>query len=467
MNNSIELQTTLLGAYIKNSDLFAGIENLVRPNIFTTAVTKESYKIIKSYHDKGMEPDIKLIWQALHKAGVPQSEASAVASFDTGIRLSKEHVKEYVDNLFSDYASEYLTKAAKSFILNRDSSDPLKEMLAIKDAITNVELALNGVSKEISIKKQFKEAVQRIKDLKNGEIKQTGFSWGIPSLDAATLGIVQGINVVAAGKGEGKSTLIINVIVENVLKRKVPMLFFSMEMTSLEVLTNVFANVKRLNSKALRMGSVDDIDIESIEALADKFEETFVIDPTGGITHQYFEAKVREFRKNNKIPYSQTILVALDYLGLMKNSESESKMSKEEKIEQICTELMRICKNENIALLKLAQFGRERDKRGNDRFAVKNDSDKLRALRPVMSDLKGSSAIESNALMILLLFRPEYHRILECDGKDFRGLCEINIAKGRYVSPDPVYVKFEGRYSLFQDLISESGGIITEGKDEF
>jgi len=467
MNSSTEIQINLLGAYMQNSDLFAGIENLVRPNIFTTAVTKKSYEIIKKYHDKGMEPDTALIWKALHKAGVPQSEAAVVTSFNSAPQLSQEHVKEYVESLFSDYAAEYISKASKSFILNADSSDPIEEMLRLKDAITNVELALNGVNKEVSIKTQFKEAVKRIKDLKTGSIERAGFSWGIASLDEATLGIVQGINIVAAGKGEGKTSMLINMIVENVIKKQIPMLFFSMEMTAVEVLTNVISNVRRLNSKALRMGSVEDSDILDIESLEDKLNESFVIDPTGGITHQYFTAKVRDFRKKNKIPYSETILVALDYLGLMKNTSEESRMTKEEKIEHICVELMSTCKNENIALVKLAQFSRERDKRGNDSYAVKNDNDKLRALRPVLSDLKGSAAIESNAVTILLLFRPEYHKIYEANGRDFRGLAEINIAKGRYVPPEPVYVNFTGKYSLFTDLVPEEGGIITEGEDQF
>ncbi|MFA7289596.1 MAG: DnaB-like helicase C-terminal domain-containing protein [Melioribacteraceae bacterium] len=456
MDGSTEIQVKLLGAYMCNSDLFSGIDNLVRPNIFTTPVTKKSYEIIKAYHNKNILPDKSLLWSTLNKSGISQSESSIVASYDVNSFLPEEQVKEYVETLFYDYAGKYLAPFMQQFILNKDSSDPIQEMIKVKDAITNVELALNGVSKEKSVKDQFKEAVQRIKDLKTGSIQQTGFSWGIKKLDEMTLGIVQGINVVAAGKGEGKSTLIVNVIVENVIKKQLPMLFFSMEMTAVEVLTNVIANVRKINSKALRMGSVEDEDILNIEQLESRLNESFVIDATGGITHQYFAAKVREFRKKNNIPYSQTILVALDYLGLMKNSPDEAKMNKEEKIEHICTELMSTCKNENIALLKLAQFSRERDRRGNDSYAVKNDADKLKALRPIMSDLKGSSAIESNAVTILFLFRPEYHRILECNGTDFKGLCEINIAKGRYVSPEPVYVRFTGKYSLFEDL-EESG----------
>lgn len=468
MNNSLSIQYKLLGSLMKNSDLFSGIEHLVRPNIFTTTVTKKSYEIIKQFHAKNIEPDIILIHKSLHKLGIDTADLAEVGKFETNSRLSEGQVKEYVDSLFLDYTADYISKAAKTFILNASDADPIEEMLKIKDAITNVELALNGVSKERGVKTQFREAVQRLKDLKSGVTKRAGFSWGIRSLDQRTLGIVQGINIVAATKGGGKSTIIINVIIENVLLGKLPMLFFSMEMPAIEVLTNVISNVRQINSENLRRGNVEDFDMSGIEDIENSLNEPmFVIDETGGITHQYFEAKVREFRKKNKIPYSQTILVALDYLGLMQNSADEMRMSKEERIEQICTQLMRICKNENIALLKLAQFSRELDKRGNDSYSVKNDSDRLNALRPKMSDLKGSAAIESNAIKILLLYRPEYYGILECDGIDFKGKCEIIIAKDRYGRPGKKMVGFEGKYSMFYDLEPEKNIIITTGENKF
>lgn len=462
-NNSLEIESKLLGAYMKNPDVFSGIENLVRPNIFTTPATKASYELIKHYHDKGIELDITALWTALIKKGVPQKECAIVPSFIGYSYINPELVKEYVTDLFTQYVGRYLYPI---MIAQAKSNNPLEALRVVKDAITNVELALNNVSKEKSIKTQFKEAVQRIKDLKTGVIVRPGFSWGIKSLDKKTLGIVQGINVVAADKGGGKSSLVINIIVENAIRNKIPLLFFSMEMTAVEVLTNVIANVKRINSRALRTGSVDDEELIDIEKLESSFDDSCSIDETGGITWQYFESKVRAHRKKNKIPSSETMLVVLDYLGLMKNSPDESRMSKEERIEQICTELMRICKNENIALVKLAQFSREASKRGNDTYNIKTDEDKLRALRPRMSDLKGSSAIESNAVTIIMLYRPEYYGILQSNGRDFKGLCEINIAKGRYVNPEPVYVNFTGKYNLFEDIVMEDKGIVTQGEGD-
>ncbi len=468
IDSSTEIQTRLLGCYMRNSDLFSGIENLIRPNIFTTPVTKKCYEIIKTYHSKNIEPDKAMLWSALHKLGIDQADSAIITQFDVNAHLSENQVKEYVESLFSDYVGKYLSPVMQHFILNKDSSDPIEEMIKVKDAITNVELALNGVSKEKSIKVQFDEAMKRMRDLKTGEIERFGFSWGVPSLDKKTMGIVQGINIVAGDKGSGKTSLLINIIRYNFYENKLPGLFFSLEMTALEVITNLIANVKRINSRALRTGSIDDIELEDIQLMRNKLEDNFVIDETGGITWEYIEAKIRSHRKKHNIPYSQTMLVLLDYLQIMKNSPAESRMSKEEKIEQISNELMRICKNENIAMVKLSQFSREGNRRGDNQY-IKTDEERLKALRPRMGDLKGSSAIESNAISILMLFRGEYYGIYEANGLDLRGLCEINIVKGRYVDPKPMYVKFNGKYNLFEDLdmATTTSGIIITGEESF
>jgi len=456
-NNLIDIEYKILGAYATSPDIFNDVEHLVKSNIFTTPFTKAVYEIIKEYHDKDIQSDGVSIFNTLIKKGFSQSECSQVALLEFSSHIPHMMVKEYVIDLFNQSIGRYLYPIMKAQL---GSSDPMSAMLTLKDAILNVDMVVNNVSREKGIYKQFDETIQRIIDLKTKVIERAGFSWGIPSLDYKTLGIVQGINVVAADKGGGKSSLVINIIVENVFKSNVPLLFFSMEMTAVEVITNIIANIQRINSKALRTGQVDDDEIKTIKTIKNKLNESFVIDETGGITWEYFESKVRAHRKKHKIPANVTMLVVLDYLGLMKNSSGESRMSKEEKIEQICTELMRICKNENIALVKLAQFSREASRRGNDTFNVKTDEDRLRALRPKMSDLKGSSAIESNAVTILMLYRPEYYGILQSNGTDFRELCEINIAKGRYVNPGPVYAKFQGKYNLFEDYILPDNDIV-------
>lgn len=437
----IEYENALLGAYASDPDLFEHIQHLVSPNLFSSTNTQRGYNVIKNLHEQGITPDLIVIHNELIRLGATKEDAAMCVKWSDKY-LSKSDVTYYVASLFSESAARYLAPKleAAHLKLTSNSMDSLDVIEEIKGAITNIEVVLNNVSHEKSITAIFDEAFQRMLDLKNNVIEQTGFTFGLNELDKITGGINKGINVIAATPGGGKSSMLINIIMANTIDDNVPLLFFSLEMPSIEIMNNIFANYSEINSRAIRQGSVDEMDIDKIKSLKERLKSNFSIDDTGGITWQYIEAKIKAFRKKNKIPLDKQILVLIDYLQLMNNSTDEKRLSKEEQIEVRCNELARICKNQNVAMVLLSQFSRmEKDRK---------------IPRPKMSDLKGSGAIEANAILILLLFRPEYHEIYTDEkGRDLRGLCEINPAKGRYINPKSIYAKFIGKYSKFEDYI--------------
>lgn len=137
----------------------------------------------------------------------------------------------------------------------------------------------------------------------------------------------------------------------------------------------------------------------------------------------------------------------------MRNTPDEMRLPQEERMGITMNELARMSKNENVCLVEVSQFSRENSKRDTP--------------RPRLTDLKGSSSIEQNAVLALLMFRPEMHGITTTkNGESSKGLCEINIAKGRFVHPEPIYVRFEGKYSRFLDYTPDNS-IITKNDAEF
>lgn len=448
----IDYEYQILGAYATNQDLFEGCRHLVSTNIFSTNATKYGYSIIKNLHDQGITAEPKTIYNELIKAGLQQSEAASCVRWVSSYPSQKD-VLYYVTTLFSDSVAKHLAPKLQNAYskLTSNSLDAIDVMEEIKHSITQIELVLNDVSHEKKVTDIFDATLQRILDLKNNVIEQNGFTFGLKELDARTGGINQGVNVVAATPGGGKSSLLVNIILHNAIDNNVPVLFFSLEMPGIEVMTNIIANYAEINSRALRQGSVDEMDIGKIETMRQRLKDNFVIDDTGGVTWQYIEAKVRAFRKQNKIPLSQSVLVLIDYLQLMNNSLDEKRLTTEERIEVRCNEIARMSKNLNMATVLLSQFSRmEKDRK---------------VPRPKMSDLKGSGAIEACAILILLLFRPEYHDIFTDEkGRDLRGLCEINPVKGRYIKPEPVYARFEGKYSRFSDYIPPENAIKTDNE---
>lgn len=451
-----EIENNLISAYIENRDLFVKCEHLVSSAIFSESHTRWAYKKIKAFHQKGVKPDAILLMSEARKESLPKEFTALIGGFIGAPYEYSTQPEQYVDILFKRYVANYLFPILSdaSLKLQDFTDDSLEIMYAIKEAITKVELVVNNVSKEKDVHAQFDEMVQRIIDLKNGVIEQNGFSFGLTELDAKTGGVNVGLNIIAATPGGGKTSLLINIMKRNAIDLQEPMLVFSLEMPAIEILTNLTSNVVQLNSRALREGGVEDSDILTIKQVKERIKSNLEIDDTGGINWQYVEAKVRAYRTKHNIPKKKKLLVAIDFLQLFKNSQDEMKMSKEERIETTVNELARICKSENLALILLSQFSRQEKDR--------------KSPRPRTSDLKGSSAIEAAAILILLLFRPEYHGIFEDnDGTNLRGLCEINIAKARYAYTQPIYARFLGKYSQFLDYIPDSNGINTSGEDFF
>src|SRR5574338_375043 len=149
MTDTLDIQCSLLGGYMNNPDLFEPVRHLIRTQLFTYPITQKSYDLITEYHGRSITPTIQIIMNQLSKVGL--KDGAVMAKIGEQSYLSADHVKEYVEQLFQDYAGKYLSNVFKTVIGEFSNSNPLDAMLKAKDAITNVELAYNNVSKEKTI----------------------------------------------------------------------------------------------------------------------------------------------------------------------------------------------------------------------------------------------------------------------------------------------------------------------------
>lgn len=447
---SAQYEYSLLGNYLQNPDLFDEVAHLVRPQLFTSDWRREAYKIIKDAHLSEKSIDGVILYRQLSQR-FEKNKLTDYTCIDPSY-IGAKQVKQYVEDLFRDYASNFLKNQLAEAVKNLDAQNVYDYLGKVRDTITTIDMVVNNVSKEKSIFDFFDEAIKDIEDYKSGKIDPLVFSWGIKALDRKTSGVVAGPNLVAATPGGGKTSLIINLAVQNCIKHEEPFLFFSLEMKGKDLMKNLFANITEINSRAIREGQIDDDQLQRVRDIKKTLKENFEIDETDGITWQQVEVKLRAFRKRRKIPLNKPILACIDFIQKMKNVPEEMRMlSKEERVETIANELARMAKEQNVHLIEISQFSRETSKR--------------EVPRPKLTDLKGSAAIEQNAVAAILLFRPEMHGIENENGRDLRGLCEMNIAKGRFVNPEPVYVRFVGKYSKFYDLDAEED-VIYNKSDE-
>ena len=123
-------------------------------------------------------------------------------------------------------------------------------------------------------------------------------------------------------------------------------------------------------------------------------------------------------------------IIVIDYLQLMTLGKAERN---DIAIGDITRNLKKMAKEFDCTIVLLSQLNRSVDNRPNK--------------RPVMADLKESSAIEQDADVIFFLYRDEVYN----PQSEQKGICEIITAKQRNGETGIDRVLFEGQYQRFSN----------------
>lgn len=444
-----EKEREILNLYADNADLFVGCEHLIFESLWSTKFNQVKYKIISYNHSRGKKSDTYLLSNLLIKSGCSKKEIGIEVS-EPNYKIAK-NVAEYVKDIFDEYCKRKLLPKLHQVYSELDSeiADVNGCLEGLKSLIGDIEAIKNNLSIEKKTTDIFDQAFQELMDAQDNVKEVIGYPTGLKDLDKVCGGLKQEVIVIGSPPGSGKSSLMVNIIDNVAIKQGKPVAVFSLEMPATQLMKNMWANNLTINSYAIRGGGLLDEDLKKVKSYKQRLKDNLVIDDTPGITWQYMEARIRNMRKT--IPMTELIVVVVDYLQIMRNSPEETRgVSSEEQLGLRSNGLMELSKRYNLCMIELSQLSRDVGKRENK--------------KPTMGDLKGSGAIEANAVIILLLFRADYYETDPMEnGMSLKGLCEINIAKNRYGETKRIYVKFEGKYSAFKDYTPDSDDIAKGG----
>ena len=292
--------------------------------------------------------------------------------------------------------------------------------------------------------KQIGELLQQVlQETTNNSNVFPGIASGFKDLDRSLGGFENSdLIVVGARPAMGKTAFLISLAI-NMAKQGVPVLFYSLEMSNVQIVKRIISNVSGIDGHKIRSGQLTSDELTLLLATANEIGQyPLYISDTTHYTIEDFCLKVEA-----DVIFTHAKVVFVDYLQLL--SSSEKLQNRYEEVD-LCTRMLKHLANRlAIPVIVSSQLNRKVENRPSPL-----QSEKI----PLLHDLRDSGTICDDANVVLFLHRPEYYLQSSQDenGNDIRGLAEVIIAKNHMGPTDRVRLKFIPQTCKFEDWISES-----------
>ena len=218
----------------------------------------------------------------------------------------------------------------------------------------------------------------------------TGLATGYADLDRMTDGLHGSeMIVIAARPSMGKTSLAMNIVEHAVLEQKLPVGVFSLEMGAEALVLRMMCSIARVNLRSIREGFMSESDFPKLTSAAGKLASApLFIDDSAALSILQLRARARRMAQQHGIK-----LFVVDYLQLLHSTARRAQENRQQEISDISSGLKALAKELKVPVLVLSQLNREPEKRE-------------RGAEPKLSDLRESGAIEQDADLVGLLYKP-------------------------------------------------------------
>lgn len=218
-------------------------------------------------------------------------------------------------------------------------------------------------------------------------------------------------------------------MVSNAAASGAPVLFFSLEMSHLEITQRLLCAEARVDAGRLRNGNLHDTDWPKINHAIGKLGEAPIfIDDNPNCTVMDVRAKARRLKASP----GGLGLVVIDYLQLMSGRAGAE--SRQVEVSEMSRGLKILARELAVPVIALSQLSRSLEQRADK--------------RPILADLRESGSLEQDADVVMFLYRDEIYNQESPD----KGTAEIIVAKHRNGPVGTTQLAFIDRYTRFANM---------------
>lgn len=435
----VELENCVLGALMLEADSIVSVVDVLYPDVFYNRANRLVYTAILDLFKKNSPIDIKTVVNQLSKNGKLEEVGGAYYVQSLTDRVVSAANIEYHTFLITEYAIKRELISIATAIEKRAYDNTIEVSKLLDDAESKLfSIASENLKRNYyDIKTLLTKEIVEIKKRRENKSGITGVPSGFPALDFITAGWQKSdLIIVAARPGMGKTAFMLSILRNAAIENRIPVAFFSLEMSSSQLVTRLMSSEAEVRSERFRKGQLDDEAISNIVAKTERLSSAPIfIDDTPALSMFELRTKCRKLKLQHNVQ-----LIIVDYLQLLTSDSRKTTFNREQEIAYISRSLKSLAKELDVPIITPSQLSRAVEVRGGDK-------------RPVLSDLRESGAIEQDADIVMFLYRPEYYGISEDEfGNDTRGLTEVIIAKHRNGPLETAVIKFVGEYVKFVNV---------------
>ena len=439
---ALDLEIAVLGAMMIDKKGIDDVIDILHPDAFYDKKHQEIYAAIYTLFQNSEPTDLLTVSQQLRKDGKLELVGGDFYLINLTQKVaSSAHIEYHARIILQKYIQRKLISISSDII-----ETAYDETVDVFDLLDLAEGKLFGVTQG-NLKKGsedagdlVKQALKKIQDISNQD-GMSGLETGFTKLDALTSGWQPSdLIIIAARPGMGKTAFVISMAKNMAIDFGHPVAFFSLEMSSVQLITRMISSETGLTSEKLRKGNLEAHEWEQLNVKVKKLSDAPIyIDDTPSLSIFDLRAKARRLVSQHGVK-----IIVIDYLQLMTAGGSAGKGggNREQEISMISRNLKALAKELNVPVIALSQLSRAVETRGGSK-------------RPLLSDLRESGAIEQDADIVSFIFRPEYYGVTEWDDDDHtpcEGQGEFIVAKHRNGGLENIRLKFTGHLAKFSDL---------------
>ena len=387
MLNSYFNETSVIGSLLISPEVLEIVEAILTPADFEDDVCRDAYLAALSLRDDKKQIDALLLGNELKKRTGENMTGWLVEAMQ--ITPTAANVESYCQLVKEDANKRRLSRIAEAINENTGSGSRAGWRETASEALEQIgEIegsAGSDIVSSLDMANGWMEYYEKVVKNPDFAFCRTGYA----TLDRMFGGGMfrQGVYIVGARPGMGKTTLGIN-IAENIAKRDSNVLFVSMEMSRTQIMAKRISIVGGISYTKLMNGSLANAALkEAIETASKLSERPFSLVDRSRMTVVDIGRAARQVKNVSAI--------VVDYLGLVRPEEVKSNKPRYEEMTDISADLKALAKLLGIPIIVLCQLNRENA----------STSDK----RPQLQHLRDSGAIEQDADCVVLLHRPEYY----------------------------------------------------------